>query len=153
MAEEVFVCLGAGHSESIYHNAMKIQLQDNMLPFESERDLTISFKGRYVGTVRADIVVNSEVVIEFKVATNPKKDDDAISQCLTYMRLTNIKRGIVIIFPKRAGDSMIFYPFVDPKANDCDMDKEDDEDEDEDNYDFDHAKPIAIVRPKFQFKK
>lgn len=99
LADEVYAELGPGHLESIYHNAMKIQIQDAGLPFESERDIPVLFKGRYVGTVRADMIINHEIVLEFKISG---KMDDAMLQCRQYMKLQNIPQGYVILFPKTA---------------------------------------------------
>lgn len=99
LADEVYDELGPGHLESIYHNAMKIQIQDSGLPFESERDIPVLFKGRYVGTVRADMIVNHEIVLEFKISG---KMDDAMLQCRQYMKLQNIPQGFVVLFPKNA---------------------------------------------------
>ncbi len=96
-ADGVYTELGPGHTESIYHNAMKIQIQDAGLPYESERDIPVLFKGRYVGTVRADLIVNHEIVLEFKISG---KMDDAMLQCRQYMKLQSIPQGYVVLFPK-----------------------------------------------------
>ncbi len=103
LAEEVYAELGPGHTESIYHNAMKIQLQDAGFPYESERDIPVLFKGRYVGTVRADVIVNHEIVLEFKIAG---KMDDAMLQCRQYMKLQTIPYGFVVLFPKTVGGTV-----------------------------------------------
>lgn len=104
LADEVYTELGPGHLESIYHNAMKIQIQDSGLPYESERDIPVLFKGRYVGTVRADMIVNHEIVLEFKISG---KMDDAMLQCRQYMKLQNIPQGYVILFPKTSDGKVI----------------------------------------------
>ena len=98
MAAEVYAELGPGHLESIYHNAMKLQMQDHHFGFESERDLPVTFRGRYVGTVRADLVVDNQIVLEFKITG---KMDDAEQQCRQYMKLTKIPYGICVIFSKK----------------------------------------------------
>jgi len=103
LAEEVYAELGPGHTESIYHNAMKIQLQDAGFQYESERDIPVLFKGRYVGTVRADVIVNHEIVLEFKIAG---KMDDAMLQCRQYMKLQAIPYGFVVLFPKSMGGAV-----------------------------------------------
>jgi GxxExxY protein len=104
LAEEVYVELGPGHTESVYHNAMKIQIQDAGFQFESERDIPVLFKGRYVGTVRADVIVNHEIVLEFKIAG---KIDDAMLQCRQYMKLQSIPYGFVVMFPKSVGGTVV----------------------------------------------
>jgi GxxExxY protein len=100
LAEEVYRELGAGHTESVYHNAMKIGLHDSRLAFETERDLPIKFRGRYVGTARADLVIDGRLVVELKITG---KLEDAEDQCRQYMVLTGIRRGMVILFPKDGG--------------------------------------------------
>ena len=108
IAEEIVAALGAGHSESIYHNAMKIGLQDAGLKFETERDITIQFRGRYVGTVRADLIIDQQLVIELKASNGAEiAITDAVEQCRIYMKETGIADGAVIVFPKRANGKLI----------------------------------------------
>lgn len=97
LAEEIYTELGYGHLESIYHNAMKVGLHDLNLSYETERDLPVTFRGRYVGTVRADLVVEGSLVIELKISG---KMEDATDQCKQYMKLTGIERGLVLMFDK-----------------------------------------------------
>lgn len=104
LASEVCAALGPGHTESVYHNAMKIQLQDEGFKYESERDIPVLFKGRYVGTVRADVIINHEIVLEFKIAG---KIDDAVLQCRQYMKLQSIPYGFVVLFPKHEGGEVV----------------------------------------------
>jgi GxxExxY protein len=108
LAESVLDELGAGHTESVYHNAMKIGLQDMGLQFETERDILISFRGRYVGTVRADLVVEKRLVVELKAATGTETIvSDAEEQCRIYMKETRTPTGVVIVFPKRVGGKLV----------------------------------------------
>jgi GxxExxY protein len=108
LSEEVFAALGAGHTESVYHNAMKIGLQDLGLQFETERDLPITFRGRYVGTVRADLIIEKRLVIELKACHGADTVvSDAEEQCRLYMKETQISSGIVVIFPKRVGGKLV----------------------------------------------
>ena len=109
LVDEVVEALGAGHTESVYHNAMKVGLQDEGFPFESERDLPITFRGRYVGTVRADLVVDKRIVIELKSSLGSDSDVvKAIEQCKIYMKETKITQGIVVVFPKQEKCSVVF---------------------------------------------
>jgi len=109
LAEEILNVLGAGHTESVYHNAMKIGLQDLGLQFETERDIPINFRGRYVGTVRADLVVEKRLVIELKQSASSTETSvaDAEDQCRIYMKETKTPTGVVIVFPKRVGGKLI----------------------------------------------
>jgi GxxExxY protein len=105
LAKEIYIALGAGHTESVYHGAMKVGLHDLGLKFETERDLPVTFRGRYVGTVRADLVVDTSLVIELKITG---KIEDAEDQCRQYMKLTGIQRGLVVLFPKRDESAIVF---------------------------------------------
>jgi GxxExxY protein len=108
IVDDVYIELGPGHTESIYHQAMKIGLQDARFKFETERDILILFRGRYVGTVRADLIVEGQLVIELKASTGTESAiTDAEEQCKLYMRELRIQHGMVVIFPKRVGGKLI----------------------------------------------
>jgi GxxExxY protein len=104
-AEEVYASLGAGHLESIYHAAMAVELRLAGISYESEQIMPVTHKGIYVGTIRADIIVNKECVLEFKISG---KLDDAKQQARQYMKLQGIKHGYVVMFPKVDGGKVQF---------------------------------------------
>jgi GxxExxY protein len=107
IANEIYESVSSGYSESIYHNAMKVGLQDEGIRFETEKDIPVHFRGQQVGTVRADLVVNKKIVIELK-AVNPTDAPvkDATEQCIKYMELEKLNYGMVIVFPKRNIDNL-----------------------------------------------
>ena len=108
LATEVLATLGAGHTESVYHNSMKVGLQDAGLKFETERDIIIKFRGRYVGTVRADLIIENRLVIELKSSSaTDSVISDALEQCRIYMRETATPSGVVVVFPKRGCGKLI----------------------------------------------
>jgi GxxExxY protein len=96
-AKRVFKSLGAGFSERIYHNAMEVLLKKHGIPYKSEQVILVKFEGVEVGQVRADLVVNENIVIELKSVRSLK--DDHATQCGMYMKLLNIESGVVINFP------------------------------------------------------
>jgi GxxExxY protein len=104
-AQEVYTSLGAGHLESIYHAAMAVELRLAGLQYESEQVMPVTHKGQYVGTIRADIIVNKECVLEFKISG---KMDDAKQQARQYMKLQGIPYGFVVMFPKTDGGKVQF---------------------------------------------
>lgn len=115
MAQEVYAELGAGHLESVYHSAMEVQLRLAGLQYESERVMDILFKGYYVGQVRADIILQKECVLEFKISG---KIDDAVQQARQYMKRLDIKFGFVVLFPKEEGKPIQFVDARFPDALD-----------------------------------
>ena len=111
-AEDVYASLGAGHLESIYHAAMAVELRLGNVAYESEQVMPVTHKGHYVGIVRADIIVNKECVLEFKISG---KMDDAKQQARQYMKLQGIQYGYVVMFPKTDGGAV---QFVDARLSD-----------------------------------
>lgn len=102
MANDIFNVLGHGHSEVVYQAAFRVALQDANFLFETERVIPVMFRNRQVGTIRADIIINHELVIKLKSVPNPESAlSDTIEQCRMYMRYTNIDHGLVILFPRR----------------------------------------------------
>ena len=96
-AKRVFKALGAGFSERVYHNAMEVLLKKYNIPYKSEQVIPVMFEGVEVGQVRADLVVNGDIVVELKSVRSIK--DDHATQCGMYMKLLNIENGMVINFP------------------------------------------------------
>jgi len=108
ISEEVLDALGAGHTESVYHKAMQIALQDSNVKYETERDIVIKFRGRYVGTVRADLILDDRLVIELKSSAGTDTAvSDALEQCRIYMKETSTPSGVVVVFPKRVGGKLV----------------------------------------------
>jgi GxxExxY protein len=91
--------IGAGHSESVYHNAFMVELRNSDCDWESEKVLPVNYKGIQVGFVKADIVIRGELVIEFKAITRKINDVD-LRQVKKYMEICEIERGMVINFSR-----------------------------------------------------
>jgi GxxExxY protein len=96
-ANHVFKTLGAGFSERVYHNAMEVLLKKNKIPFKTEDRIPVMFEGVEVGQVRADLVIDDNIVVELKSVKSIR--DDHATQCTMYMKLLDIDYGIVINFP------------------------------------------------------
>lgn len=54
--------LGPGFLESIYHNALKIELERQKLVFESEKEAKVEYLGIKVGIHRIDLLVENEII-------------------------------------------------------------------------------------------
>ena len=65
---KVYNTLGHGFIESVYHNAMILELVDHGLIVETEKPIVVYYEGRVVGTFSADLLVNSTVMIELNAA-------------------------------------------------------------------------------------
>ena len=96
LAREVYT-LGGGYSERVYHNAMEVLLRKAGIPYETERIVPITFQGHVIGNLRADIIVNNEIVLEFK--TIKTLTDQTELQARNYLSLTGLKKAYLINFP------------------------------------------------------
>ena len=94
---EVHSALGPGFQEIIYHNALKIALQDTGIEFVSERQYRIKFRNKEVGIHRLDLLVENKVVVELKAVEN---DIPLlfVAQILSYLKATNLQVGLIINF-------------------------------------------------------
>lgn len=90
-ATSVWLALGAGHSEAVYHAALAIELNDaiEVSQLSSGRAVPITYKGRAVGRCELDLDFISEtgdmVILELK-AIKGLRDDDRL-QLVRYKRL------------------------------------------------------------------
>ena len=65
--------LGPGFLESIYHNALKIELERQKLAFESEKEIEVKYLDIIVGIHRIDLLVEDEIVVELKTVEDLSK--------------------------------------------------------------------------------
>jgi GxxExxY protein len=98
-AFEVHGTLGYGFLEAVYRNAMVIELKKRGLHPSVETRLEVHYKGEVVGTYIADMLVNDTVLVEFKVAEEYRKADEA--QLLNELAATNKPVGLLINFGRR----------------------------------------------------
>lgn len=96
-AIEVHKALGPGLLESAYQKCLTYELNLLDLEVRSEVSLPLIYKEIEIDYgYRIDLLVNDSVVIELK--TVEAITDVHIAQTLTYLRLGNYSRGLVINF-------------------------------------------------------
>lgn len=96
-AIEVHKALGPGLLESVYHKCMKEELKLRELRFASEILTPLEYKGIELNTdLRCDLFVQNCIAIELKSIDLLAPIHEA--QILTYMRLLNCPKGILINF-------------------------------------------------------
>jgi GxxExxY protein len=93
---EVHRALGPGFLESIYQNALEIELQRRELKIEKEKELTIRYRDEIVGRHRLDLVVEDSVIIELKTVDDLSKAHYA--QVRSYLAASNMTLGILVNF-------------------------------------------------------
>lgn len=96
-AIEVHTQLGPGLLESVYHECMKIELTNRQIPFKTEMSVPISYNNQVLETVlRCDLYVADSIVVELKAVKAFEPIFEA--QLLTYMRLLDSPKGVLINF-------------------------------------------------------
>ena len=91
---------GPGLLESVYREALKMELSSRCLTVVHEQLVPISYKGRRLGTpLRLDLLVNESVIVECKAVADHHPIFEA--QVLTFLRLTNLKLGLLINFGQK----------------------------------------------------
>jgi GxxExxY protein len=95
-AIEVHRVLGPGLLESIYEDALAIELELRGIAIERQAEARITYKGHTIKGQRIDLLVGGEVVVEVKSVA--KLPDVALAQVLSYLKATGLRRGLLINF-------------------------------------------------------
>ncbi len=97
VAMEVHRELGSGFLEAVYHEAMKIELENKEIPFIHEAELNLWYKGiQLKKTYAADFVCYNKIIIEIKALKELNSQHEA--QVINYLKATNSKLGLLINF-------------------------------------------------------
>ena len=95
-AIEVHRFFGPGLLESIYEKALTHELELRGVSVVCQQSVPVHYKGKTLEDFRLDLLVGGEVIVELKTV-------DALlpvhtAQLLTYLKLTGLKRGLLINF-------------------------------------------------------
>jgi len=96
-AREIYKELGGGYLETIYEEAMAIELRERKIPYEVERNREIFYKSIKVGIHRLDFIINGIFVVELKAGTSITKSHEG--QTHAYLKATGLNDGLIINFP------------------------------------------------------
>ena len=91
--------LGAGLLESIYENALCLELETAGLRNQRQCAMPVLYRGRLIGEHRLDLLVEDAVVVELKSVE--RMDPIFSAQVLTYLRISGKKVGLLINFNAR----------------------------------------------------
>ena len=96
-AIDVHKTLGPGLLESAYEECLCREFELKGFPYEREKELPIKYKGVKLDCgYRLDIVVAKSLILEIKACETLLPIHEA--QLLTYLKLTDIKVGLLINF-------------------------------------------------------
>jgi GxxExxY protein len=98
-AIEVHRVLGPGLLESIYEEALCLELQLRDISLQRQVEVDVDYKGHIIKGQRIDLLVAGEVIVELKAVAN--LPEVAVAQTLSYLKATGLKRALLINFGER----------------------------------------------------
>ena len=88
--------LGPGYLESVYKNAMIVELRKHNLEYEVEKPINVYYDHILVGEFKTDIVVEKKLIIELKAVSALHVAHEV--QLVNYLTSTGIDDGLLINF-------------------------------------------------------
>ena len=89
--------LGPGLLESVYEYFLTQELRKENFYVEQQKPIPVTYGGATIDLgFRPDLIVNGEVIVEVKAVQKLAPIHDA--QLLSYLKLANIERGLLINF-------------------------------------------------------
>ena len=94
---EVYRELGCGFLEAVYQECLEKELASQKIPFVSQPDLNLSYKGRQLQqTYKPDLICYNQIILELKAVKDIAPEHKA--QVINYLKATNLKIGLLINF-------------------------------------------------------
>jgi GxxExxY protein len=88
--------LGPGFLESIYENALRVQLAEIGIETEFQKEIPIHYHGALVGIHRLDALVAGELIVELKAMK--ALEDIHFAQVRSYLKAAELKHGLLFNF-------------------------------------------------------
>ena len=95
---EVHRKLGMGFLESIYENALVIELNKRGFEVKQQYETVIYYDEIEIGCHRIDILIDKIIILELKAIKNIENIHSAIVK--SYLKAFNLKRGLILNFNK-----------------------------------------------------
>ena len=111
---EVHKELGPGLNEYVYQEGLAMQLEEEGIPYEREREYTPIYHDRMMNAkYRLDFVCKGQIIVECKAVEKLTVNHRA--QLFNYMRLTKLPMGILVNFSLKS--AVIERYFFDTQKN------------------------------------
>ena len=88
--------LGPGFLESIYEEALALELTAMGIPFERQKVIHVTYRGQPVGEHRLDLLVDKAVVVELKAVS--ELQDIFFARTRSYLKALDLKHGLILNF-------------------------------------------------------
>lgn len=94
--------LGPGFLESVYENALVVELRRRSVPFQRQVAVPILYQDVEVGLHRLDLFIADEIVVELKAVREISDLHFAVVR--SYLRAVERKHGLILNFSKQTID-------------------------------------------------
>ena len=98
-AMEVHRLLGPGFIESVYEEAMVIELGLRGITYERQKAVNVAYKGCRIGEGRLDFFVDNSLIVELKAVEKLLPIHQA--QVMSYLKASGYRLGLLINFHER----------------------------------------------------
>ena len=88
--------IGHGLHEKIYENSLVVGFRQERISFDQQRSFPVLFRGEQVGEFIPDLIAFNKVIVDTKVID--RITDHERGQMLNYLRITNIRVGLILNF-------------------------------------------------------
>jgi len=95
-ALEVHRHLGPGYLESVYEEALAVELKARGIAFERQAPIRVKYKGHSIGEGRADFLIGGKLPVEVKTVEQLAPIHKA--QAISYMKALQLRLGLLINF-------------------------------------------------------
>ena len=95
-ALRVHQSLGPGYLESVYQNALLIELKKAAFEAVKNHCLPVYYEGEQVGDFVADVIVDNSVILELKATQEIHPTHEA--QLVNYLQSTGMEIGLILNF-------------------------------------------------------
>ena len=89
--------LGIGLYENVYEECLAYELKERGLIVEGQKDIKVEYENLIIQKAfRVDLLIENKLIIEIKAV--PEINDYHFFQLLNYLRLTEMKLGMILNF-------------------------------------------------------
>ncbi len=88
--------LGAGFLESVYENALALELSAAGISYQRQKALPVFYRQEVVGQFAADFLIEDSVIMELKAVRSLLPEHQA--QLINYLKASRLRIGLLVNF-------------------------------------------------------
>lgn len=105
--------LGSSRQEKHYQRAIEIELEDQKIEFEREKQTSLKYRDRKIGDYFVDFVIDGKILLELKAKDFYTSKD--INQVISYLKTLGLRLGILANF---RAEKLIYKRIINPDYHD-----------------------------------